>query len=103
MHPARPHPPVPDIDILRHHALSSTDARHAAERVAERLRREYRVRAEWAGDRLRVSGKGIRGELALLPDAVHLTASLGLVMRPFRNQLHHAIERELDRALPHPA
>ncbi|MEL6616554.1 MAG: polyhydroxyalkanoic acid system family protein, partial [Bacteroidota bacterium] len=94
---------VPDIDITRSHTLDREGARRAATDVAERLKREFRVRSEWTGDRLRVSGSGIRGELTLLDAAVRVTASLGLLARPFRNQLRQEIEKELDRALSHPA
>lgn len=96
-------PFVPDIDITRPHTLDRDGARQAATNVAERLKREYRVRSEWKGDHLRVSGSGIRGELTLLESAVRVTASLGLLARPFRNQLRQEIEKELDRALSHPA
>jgi len=67
------------------------------------LRRDYGVRSEWSGDLLRVSGKGIRGELTVGERDVRVTATLGLIARPFRNQLRQEIERELDRSLSHPA
>ena len=56
---------MPDIDITRRHDLGRDGARRAADAVAERLRDDFRVRSEWDGDQLRVSGKGIRGELTL--------------------------------------
>ena len=96
-------PFVPDIDLTRHHSLGSEGARRAADAVAARLRDEYRVRSEWSGDRLRVRGAGIKGELTVGERDVRVTASLGLLARPFRNQLHQEIERELDLALSPPA
>ena len=90
---------MPDIDITRSHTLGPDDARRAVDAVAARLRDEYRVRSEWVGDRMRVSGKGVRAELMLLDAAVRVTASLGLLARPFRNQLRQEIEKELDRSL----
>ncbi|OZC02207.1 polyhydroxyalkanoic acid system family protein [Rubricoccus marinus] len=94
---------MPDIDLTRPHTLGRDGARRAADAVAARLKDEYRIRSEWSGDQLRVRGAGVKGELAVGEHDVRVTASLGLLARPFRNQLHREIERELDRALSHPA
>ena len=94
---------MPDIDVTRRHSLGREGARRAALGGAERLERDYGVAHEWAGDRVRVKGHGIRGELTVGEADVRVTASLGLLARPFRRQLQREIEAELARALPHPA
>jgi putative polyhydroxyalkanoate system protein len=90
------------IDISRSHALGLAAARHAAEEVAARLRAEHRVAAEWRGDALHVSGHGITGRLDASATHVRVTATLGLLARPFRHALHREIESELDRAIRSP-
>lgn len=88
------------IDISRPHTLGLDGARHAAEAVAARLVEEFGVRSTWAGDTLRVEGHGVKGALVAHPTVVHVTATLGLMARPFRRALHREIERELDRLAP---
>ncbi len=90
---------MPDIDLTRFHSLGREGARRAADAVAAQLRDDYRVRSEWSGDRLRVRGAGITGELTVGERDVRVTASLGLLARPFRTQLQQEIERHLDRTL----
>ncbi|MDT0631850.1 polyhydroxyalkanoic acid system family protein [Rubrivirga sp. S365] len=89
-----------DIDLTRPHDLGLDGARRAADAVAERLRREYGVTAEWEGDSIRLDGRGVRGRLDAQPTAVRVTASLGLAARPFRRALRREIERELDAFAP---
>lgn len=91
------------IDISRSHTLGLDGARQAAEAVAARLVNEFGVRSSWAGDTLRVEGRGVKGALEALPTVVRVTASLGLAARPFRRALRREIERELDRVAPLPA
>ena len=92
-----------DIDISRPHQLGLDGARRAAEAVAQRLADEFGVRSGWRGDTLRVEGKGVKGALEATATAVRVTASLGLMARPFRRALQREIERELDRVAPSPA
>ncbi|MEO0556954.1 MAG: polyhydroxyalkanoic acid system family protein [Bacteroidota bacterium] len=91
------------INILRAHSLGLDGARQAAEAVAARLVAEFGVRTSWTGDILRVEGRGVKGALEAQPTVVRVTASLGLVARPFRRALHREIVRELDRLAPLPA
>ncbi len=88
-----------DIDLTRPHSLGLDGARRAAADVADRLRREFGVRARWAGDTVHVEGRGVRGRLDAGPDTVRVTASLGLAARPFRRSLRREIERTLEREL----
>ena len=92
--------PVAHIDISRSHTLGLAGARRAAESVAARLVDEFGVRSAWSGDTRRVEGRGVKGAHEALPTVVRVTASLGLVARPFKAALRREIERELDRVAP---
>lgn len=94
---------MPHIDISRFHSLGLDGARRAADAVASRLEAEFGVRSFWNGDTLRVEGRGVTGALETSPTLVRVTASLGLVARPFKAALRREIERELDRVAPLPA
>ena len=100
MHSAPLPTPLATIDISRPHTLGSDGARRAAAAVAERLRAEYGVRSWWDGPALHVAGRGIDGRLDPGPDTVRVTATLGLLARPFAGPLRREIERELDRVAP---
>lgn len=91
---------MPHIDISRVHTLGLDGARRAAEAVAARLVAEFGVRSSWIGDTLHIEGRGVRGALEASPSTVRVTASLGLVARPFKASLRREIERELDRLAP---
>ncbi|HIG73381.1 MAG TPA: hypothetical protein EYQ24_02005 [Bacteroidetes bacterium] len=102
-----PSPPaclsVPDIDVSRSHTLGLDGARRAADAVGRQLREDLGATTEWSGDALRVRGRGVKGEIAVSDAVVRVTASLGLLARPFRNTLQREIEQQLDRTLSQPA
>ena len=94
---------MPDIDVTRTHALGLAGARQTASEVAAHLGAEYGVRPRWDGDVLRVKGRGFSGALEATESAVRVTATLGLLMRPFRSAIQAEIERHLDRHVGTPA
>lgn len=91
-----------DIDLTRTHTLGLQGARQLAADVADRLSREFGVRTRWVDDSVHIEGRGVRGRLDAGPDAVRVTASVGLAARPFRRLLQREIERELDHLAPAP-
>ncbi|MEM6326743.1 MAG: polyhydroxyalkanoic acid system family protein [Bacteroidota bacterium] len=91
------------LDVSRAHTLGLNGARRAANAVADRLRSEFRATAAWDGDVLRVSARGVKGEIAVSESLVRVTARLGLAARPFRNLLRREIEQQLNRSLSQPA
>lgn len=93
---------MPDIHLIRSHALGRAGARHAADDVAARLHADFGVDSEWQGDVLHVGGHGVTGRLVAGDDTVEVVARLSFVARPFRKRLLREIERELDRALLSP-
>ena len=90
---------MPDIHLIRPHALGLAGARRAVDDVASRLRADLGVESEWRGDELHVGGHGVSGRLVACADTIEVVAKLSLVARPFRKRLLREIESELDRTL----
>jgi len=91
---------VSDIDLRREHGLDPVQARAMAERLLERLEREFGLRGEWAGNVLRFQRAGVQGHLALGPGDLHLQVTLGLLLKAMRGRIEQAIARELDQLFP---
>ena len=89
-----------DIDLRREHGLDPAQARAMAERLLERLGREFGLRGQWAGDVLRFQRPGVQGHLALGPGDLHLQVTLGLLLKAMRGRIEQAIARELDQLFP---
>jgi putative polyhydroxyalkanoate system protein len=89
-----------DIDITRAHALGAQDAREKAERLMERLEREFGLQGQWAGDVLRFHRAGLQGRLALEPGSLRLQVTLGFLLKAMRGRIEQAIGRELDSNFP---
>jgi putative polyhydroxyalkanoate system protein len=93
---------MPDITVVRRHALPLSEARALAERTVEDFAERYGVEARWRGDVLRFRASGAEGRVHLSPTEIRLDVKLGLLLRPFKAKLEHRIERHLDRLLaPH--
>ena len=84
------------IHIARTHTLGLEAARTVADCVAEELRAEHGVKADWEGDTLMIRGTGVRGELAVSHNLVDVKVRLGLMMRPFQRTLEKEINEQLD-------
>jgi putative polyhydroxyalkanoate system protein len=87
---------VADIDLRRTHGLGLERARAAAEEMARDLARRFQLKGHWSGNILRFERPGVRGELAIDAKALHLTVTLGLLLKAMRGSLERAIEEELD-------
>ena len=85
-----------DIEIRRAHHLGLAGARKAADRMAEHLGRKFDLRGGWDGDVLRFERPGVTGTLAVTAKDVHLTASLGFLLRAMKGSIENAIHSELD-------
>ena len=91
-----------DIDLKRTHALAPAEARAMADRLLERLSREFGLQGQWAGDVLRFHRSGVQGQLALGANDLRLQVTLGFLLKAMRGRIEHAIARELDQLFPPP-
>lgn len=89
-----------DIEARRAHHLGLAEARRAADQMAEHLERKYGLRAAWEGNVLRFERPGLKGSLALTGEALHLSVTLGLMLRAMRASLERAVMAELEHRFP---
>src|ERR1700682_3972250 len=94
---------MPDIDIHRVHDLGLRDARSAAERMAEQLRRKFDLKIDWAGNVLKFERPGVNGTLAVAEKDLRLSVSLGFLLKTMKGSIEQAIETELDSLFANPA
>jgi putative polyhydroxyalkanoate system protein len=85
-----------DIDIKRVHNLGMKAARHAADQMAEDLGRKFGLSGGWKGNTHHFDRPGVSGSLHLTEKELHLTVTLGFLLKAMRGPLEAAITRELD-------
>jgi putative polyhydroxyalkanoate system protein len=91
-----------DIDLKRAHGLSPDEAHAMAERLLEKLGKEFGLQGRWAGDVLRFQRPGVQGHLTLGAGDLRLQVTLGFLLKAMRGRIQQAIEGELERLFPPP-
>ena len=91
---------MPDIDVRRIHNLGLSAARRAADRLAEDLGRKFDLRGDWKGNVLSFQRPGVTGSLTIDEKALHLTVSLGFLLKAMKGSIERAVTSELDTLFP---
>ena len=89
-----------DIDVRRAHHLGIKAARSAADKLAADLGERFGLRGDWRGNVLHFERPGVTGTLSVDEKDLHLTVSLGFLLRAMKGSIVHAIEEKLDALLP---
>jgi putative polyhydroxyalkanoate system protein len=89
-----------DIDVHRVHNLGLAAARVAADKMAADLGRKFDLRGRWEGDVLHFERPGVQGALAIDAKALHLTVSLGFLLRAMKGSIERAVMGELEALFP---
>ena len=89
-----------DIDVRRVHNLGLKAARVAADRMAEDLGRKFDLRGAWKGNILHFERPGVNGALAIDDKTLHLTVSLGFLLKAMKGSIERAVMGELDTLFP---
>lgn len=84
------------IDIRHAHSLPMGKARKAVEQVARKLAERFDVEYEWDGDTLNFARSGVDGKIALKPEQLRVTASLGFLLSALKGPIEAEIRRVLD-------
>ena len=87
---------MPGFRITKPYTMPKEEVREAAEGLAENLSREHGVRARWDGDRVRIKGAGVDGELTFHDGLIDVSVKLGLLTSMFEPVLRKEVERYLD-------
>jgi putative polyhydroxyalkanoate system protein len=85
-----------DIEVRRTHALGIAAARRAAKGMAQDLERRFGLQGRWAGDVLHFERPGVTGTLTVGARELHLSASLGLMLRAMKGSIERAVGDEMD-------
>jgi putative polyhydroxyalkanoate system protein len=85
-----------DIDLKRVHHLGMKAARHAADEMAADLGRKFGLAGTWTGNTLHFDRPGVAGKLALTEHDLHLTVTLGFLLKALRGAIERAVHEELD-------
>jgi putative polyhydroxyalkanoate system protein len=85
-----------DIEVRRQHELGLAAARRAAEQMASDLARKFDVRGSWRGDTLRFERPGVSGFVTLTQTDLHLSISLGFLLKAMRASIEKLVLDEID-------
>ena len=87
------------IDIHRAHSLDKEHAREAAETLAKDLSKQFDVNYQWEGDLLKFKRSGVKGQLDISENDLHIRLELGLMLRPFKSRIEQEIYSQLDQII----
>jgi putative polyhydroxyalkanoate system protein len=84
------------IDIRRAHKASVKSTKTAVEKVAKAIAKEYGIDHHWTGDDLHFDRTGVKGQIKVSKDDVHVRVELGFLMGALKPVIEREIERRLD-------
>ena len=94
---------MPDIHILREHALGLAQARELAFKWAETAEEKFDMECTYeegkASDLVTFTRSGVNGELRVTPDSFQLDARLGFLLGAFKDRIEGEIVKNLDQLL----
>ena len=83
--------------LTKPYTMPKEEIRAAAEGLADSLGREHGVRSRWEGDRVKIKGAGVDGELSFHDGLIDVSVRLGLLTSMFEAALpgraYHLIQR----------
>lgn len=88
---------MPDIEVHRDHGLGLDGARAAADRMMQSLAGRFGLRGAWDGNVLKFERQGVHGHLSVGERHLHLTVTLGFLLKAMRGPIESAVERELNQ------
>jgi putative polyhydroxyalkanoate system protein len=84
------------IDIRRPHTSSLKSAKAAVEKVAKSIAKQYGIDHHWTGNDLHFDRGGVKGQIKVAKDEIHVHAELGFLMGALKPVIEREIERQLD-------
>lgn len=82
--------------ITKPYTMPKDEVRAAAEGLASSLAREHGVRTRWDGDKVRIKGAGVDGQLSFHDGLIDVSVKLGLLTSMFESALRKEVQRYLD-------
>lgn len=91
-----------DINISKTHELTLSEAKVAAQKVADRMAAEFDVQSEWKGNVLAFQRSGVEGTLTITDRQAVLEIRLGMFYKMFSAAISEGAERAMKKAFSHP-
>ncbi|QJR15175.1 polyhydroxyalkanoic acid system family protein [Usitatibacter palustris] len=85
-----------DIDVRRAHDLGLKAARAAADKMIEHLAKKFDLKGAWNGNTLNFARSGVTGSLEVGDKDLHLSITLGFLLKAMRGSIERAVHGELD-------
>lgn len=82
--------------ITKPYTMPKEEVRATAEGLAASLEREHGVRSRWEGDKVRITGAGVNGEMSFHDGLIDVSVRLGLLTSMFEPVLRSEVQRYLD-------
>ena len=94
---------MPDIHIVRDHALGLTEARKIAFKWAEMAEEKFDMACNYeegrTADLVSFKRAGVEGELSVTKDRFELDAKLGFLLGAFKDRIESEIQKNLDELI----
>ena len=86
-----------DINIVQAHSLTHGKAREAAQKVADKIAREYALECAWDGDVLRFERSGVQGSLTLEKKQALMHITLGFLFSTFSSSIERKVAENMQQ------
>lgn len=86
-----------EIRIRRTHGVPHKHAREQAEKMANKLAKDFDLEWEWHGDVLKFHRDGVQGQVAVDDNDVEIRAKLGFLLSFLKPRIESEIEESLDK------
>ena len=84
-----------DINIVQAHSLSPEKAREAAQKVADKMARDYQLDCQWEDNVLRFERNGVNGALTLGEQRADMAIRLGMFMSVFSSAIEAKVTENM--------
>ena len=63
------------------------------------MSKQFDVNYQWEGDLLKFKRSGVKGQLDISENDLHIRLELGLMLRPFKSRIEQEIHSQLDQII----
>ena len=84
------------IEISRAHTMGADGAKKTADELATGLSNRFGMDYSWQQDVLKFRRSGVKGQLEVDDEHIHIKLELGFMVRPFKARIEQEIHNHLD-------
>jgi putative polyhydroxyalkanoate system protein len=88
-----------DIAIKRSHSLGLKGAKDAADKMADKLGKQFNLSGDWNGNTLQFERPGVNGSLTVSDKDMKLEVTLGFLLKAMKGPIERAVNEQLDSVL----